>query len=214
MDIPMATCLWILAPNFKQNVSQMLWNKFAIILKMTLRFEGINFNLQNFCQHLHLEGKTLVLDVNKLFVFGSVLSRPSSKQNLIFSLFSLDGHKISIFFKIAVWQSDSMKWNYGGFTLKTKNYYQKDAGEFYWVFISRIYTLWIMLQTQIMHRLSFFFFFFFRGDHIVPNFEEIWPSKKGKNSAPKRGLEYYYDAMTNGPELSGDFTNSQNFCCL
>ena len=60
----------------------------------------------------------------------------------------------------------------------------------------------------------FFFFFFFRGDHIVPNFEEIWPSKKGKNSAPKRGLEYYYDAMTNGPELSGDFTNSQNFCCL
>ena len=65
----------------------------------------------------------------------------SSKQILIFSLFSLDGHKISIFFKIAVWQSDSMKWNYGGFTLKTKNYYQKDAGEFYWVFISRIYTL-------------------------------------------------------------------------
>ena len=57
-------------------------------------------------------------------------------------------------------------------------------------------------------------FFFFRGDHIVPNFEEIWPSKKGKNSAPKRGLEYYYDAMTNGPELSGDFTNSRNFCCL
>ena len=69
-----------------------------------------------------------------------------------------------------------------------------------------------MLQTQ-MHRLSFFFFFF-RGDHLGPNFEEIWPSKKGKNSAPKRGLEYYYDAMTNGPELSGDFTNSQNFCCL
>ena len=58
------------------------------------------------------------------------------------------------------------------------------------------------------------FSFFFRGDHIVPNFEEIWPSKKGKNSAPKRGLEYYYDAMTNGPELSGDFTNSQNFSCL
>ena len=45
---------------------------------------------------------------------------------------------------------------------------------------------------------------FFRGDHIVPNFEEIWPSKKGTKAKPKRGLEYYYDAMTNGPQLSGD----------
>lgn len=50
-----------------------------------------------------------------------------------------------------------------------------------------------------------------RGDHIVPNFEEIWPSKKGKNSAPKRGLEYYYDAMTNGPELSGFLPLPPNF---
>ena len=44
---------------------------------------------------------------------------------------------------------------------------------------------------------------FFRGDHIVPNFEEIWPSKKGKKDRPKRGIEYYQDAMMNGPELSG-----------
>jgi hypothetical protein len=44
----------------------------------------------------------------------------------------------------------------------------------------------------------------FRGDHIVPNFEEIWPSKKGpKAERPKKGLEYYYDAMINGPNLSG-----------
>ncbi len=45
--------------------------------------------------------------------------------------------------------------------------------------------------------------FFYSGDHIVPNFEEIWPSKKGKAERPKRGLEYYYDAMMNGPQLSG-----------
>ena len=44
---------------------------------------------------------------------------------------------------------------------------------------------------------------FCRGDHIVPNFEEIWPSKNPKTAKPKRGLEYYYDAMVNGPELSG-----------
>jgi hypothetical protein len=48
------------------------------------------------------------------------------------------------------------------------------------------------------------FVFRFRGDHIVPNFEEIWPSKKGpKANKPKTGLEYYYDAMMNGPNLSG-----------
>ena len=47
-------------------------------------------------------------------------------------------------------------------------------------------------------------FSYFRGDHIVPNFEEIWPSKKGpKANKPKTGLEYYYDAMLNGPNLSG-----------
>ena len=67
-----------------------------------------------------------------------------------------------------------------------------------------------MLQTQIMHRLSFFFFFFM-GDHIVPNFEEIWPSKKGTKAKPKRGLEYYWDAMQNGPELSGKYFNDLNF---
>ena len=43
-----------------------------------------------------------------------------------------------------------------------------------------------------------------RGDHIVPNFEEIWPSKKGgKKGRPMRGMEYYLDAMENGPQLSG-----------
>jgi len=50
-----------------------------------------------------------------------------------------------------------------------------------------------------------------RGDHIVPNFEEIWPSKKGKKDRPKRGLEYYYDAMANGPELSGFLPLPPNF---
>lgn len=51
-----------------------------------------------------------------------------------------------------------------------------------------------------------------RGDHIVPNFEEIWPSKnKGKSDRPKRGLEYYYDAMENGPQLSGFLPIPANF---
>ncbi|CAB4067958.1 MAGI3 [Lepeophtheirus salmonis] len=51
-----------------------------------------------------------------------------------------------------------------------------------------------------------------RGDHIVPNFEEIWPSKKGpKAERRKRGLEYYYDAMTNGPQLSGFLPLAPNF---
>lgn len=51
-----------------------------------------------------------------------------------------------------------------------------------------------------------------RGDHIVPNFEEIWPSKKGaKGGRPKKGLEYYYDAMLNGPSLSGFLPLPPNF---
>ena len=31
-----------------------------------------------------------------------------------------------------------------------------------------------------------------RGDHIVPYFEEIWPSKP-KTQRVKRGIEYYLD---------------------
>jgi len=51
-----------------------------------------------------------------------------------------------------------------------------------------------------------------RGDHIVPNFEEIWPSKKGGKAArPTRGLEYYLDAMENGPQLSGFLPIPPNF---
>lgn len=51
-----------------------------------------------------------------------------------------------------------------------------------------------------------------RGDHIVPNFEEIWPSKKGgKKSRPTRGMEYYLDAMENGPQLSGFLPIPPNF---
>ena len=54
----------------------------------------------------------MLVDVNKLFVFSSVL-----KQNTIFFSFLsslLNGRKNSNFFKIAVWQSDSMKRKYGG----------------------------------------------------------------------------------------------------
>jgi len=53
-----------------------------------------------------------------------------------------------------------------------------------------------------------------RGDHIVPNFEEIWPSKKtkdGKVKRPTRGIEYYLDAMENGPDLSGFLPIPPNF---
>ena len=53
---------------------------------------------------------------------------------------------------------------------------------------------------------------YFRGDHIVPNFEEIWPSKKGgKSGRQLRGLEYYLDAMENGPQLSGRFAFIHKF---
>ena len=56
--------------------------------------------------------------------------------------------------------------------------------------------------------VRFIFLLLFRGDHIVPNFEEIWPSKKGgKKARPTRGMEYYLDAMENGPQLSGIIEN-------
>ena len=40
-----------------------------------------------------------------------------------------------------------------------------------------------------------------RGDHIVPNFEEIWPSGKGKNVTdgnPNKGVNYVKKAMEEG----------------
>ena len=39
-------------------------------------------------------------------------------------------------------------------------------------------------------------FFVSSGDHIVPNFEEIWPSDKNKDDKYKRrliGMDYYMD---------------------
>ena len=42
----------------------------------------------------------------------------------------------------------------------------------------------------------FFILTFSSGDHIVPNFEEIWPSDKNKDDKYKRrliGMEYYMD---------------------
>ena len=56
---------------------------------------------------------------------------------------------------------------------------------------------------RFLKKTNFACVFFSRGDHIVPSFEEIWPSKGGKAAKPKKGLEYYYDAMTNGPQLTG-----------
>ena len=60
------------------------------------------------------------------------------------------------------------------------------------------------MQLCILYICLFYIIIFSRGDHIVPNFEEIWPSKKGgKKGRPMRGMEYYLDAMENGPQLSG-----------
>lgn len=48
-------------------------------------------------------------------------------------------------------------------------------------------------------------FFFHRGDHIVPNFNEIWPSGKTKTDKrfpkqpePQRGMKYFQHAMAVG----------------
>jgi hypothetical protein len=52
-----------------------------------------------------------------------------------------------------------------------------------------------------------------RGDHIVPNFEEIWPSQKDKSDKYKRRLigdEYYMDAMENHG-LKGHLPQPDNF---
>jgi len=52
-----------------------------------------------------------------------------------------------------------------------------------------------------------------RGDHIVPNFEEIWPSNKNNSDKYKRnliGMEYYMDAMENHG-LKGHLPQPENF---
>merc|ERR1712193_595535 len=52
-----------------------------------------------------------------------------------------------------------------------------------------------------------------RGDHIVPNFEEIWPSHKDKSGKYKRnaiGMDYYMDAMENHG-LRGYLPQPDNF---
>ena len=54
---------------------------------------------------------------------------------------------------------------------------------------------------------------YFRGDHIVPNFEEIWPSNKDKSAKYKRrliGMEYYLDAMEHHG-LKGHLPQPDNF---
>ena len=55
--------------------------------------------------------------------------------------------------------------------------------------------------------------FTFSGDHIVPNFEEIWPSNKDKIDKNKRhliGSDYYLDAMQNNG-LKGHIPQPDNF---
>ena len=53
------------------------------------------------------------------------------------------------------------------------------------------------------------FIYSIRGDHIVPNFEEIWPSGKTKPVAkPKFDMDYLMSAMNSGipGERNKDFT--------
>ena len=63
-------------------------------------------------------------------------------------------------------------------------------------------------------RMFLFFVLRYRGDHIVPNFEEIWPSgkprrqRRGAPSAPTKGIAYIEHAMATGilGEKDKDFT--------
>jgi len=48
-----------------------------------------------------------------------------------------------------------------------------------------------------------------RGDHIVPSFEEIWPSRRPVKRV-KRGIEYYLDAMEDNG-LKGNLKQPDNF---
>ena len=72
-------------------------------------------------------------------------------------------------------------------------------------------TGWSFFETQLVRILTSFFTF--RGDHIVPNFEEIWPSGKprrqrGGPSIPSKGIGYVEHAMKVGipGEKDKDFT--------
>ena len=63
-------------------------------------------------------------------------------------------------------------------------------------------------------RMFLCFVLHYRGDHIVPNFEEIWPSgkprrqRRGAPSAPTKGIAYIEHAMATGilGEKDKDFT--------
>ena len=73
-------------------------------------FQEINFALQNFCcQDLNMKGKTLLVVVNKLFVFSS-----KAKHDFFSFLSGLctEWAQKFKFFQIAVEESDSMKRNY------------------------------------------------------------------------------------------------------
>ena len=49
-----------------------------------------------------------------------------------------------------------------------------------------------------MTRINEYIYVLFRGDHIVPNFEEIWPSNKDKDSKYKRN-QIGKKNLPNGP---------------
>ena len=54
-------------------------------------------------------------------------------------------------------------------------------------------------------------FLFFRGDHIVPNFAELWPQNNPNMGRKKRvGIEYYMSALQHHG-LSGHLPQPENF---
>ena len=73
---------------------------------------------------------------------------------------------------------------------------------------------WLLRGEQFdYHLIVLIFVNIIRGDHIVPNFEEIWPSNKDKSAKYKRrliGMEYYLDAMEHHG-LKGHLPQPENF---
>ena len=74
--------------------------------------------------------------------------------------------------------------------MNSKIYNPKCIGEYYSAY-SHLYLFFSLLWHPV-----FFFLFYDRGDFIVPNFEEIWPSGKKKETGPPKGTVYILGQLT------------------
>ena len=50
----------------------------------------------------------------------------------------------------------------------------------------------------------------FSGDHIVPNFAELWPNNNPQGKRRQIGMDYYLDALDNNG-LKGHLPQPDNF---